>query len=48
MYKFFRYGFFIFALAFLILIITQFYSAGYSVMSGGSSDWHKAIADILG
>jgi len=47
-YKFFRYGFFIFALTFLILIITQFYSAGYSVMSGGSSDWHKAIADILG
>jgi hypothetical protein len=30
------------------LIIAQFYSAGYSIMSGGSSDWHKTIADILG
>ena len=48
MYKFFRYGFFIFALIFLILIIAQFYSAGYKVMSGGASDWHKTIADILG
>ena len=48
MYKFFRYSFFIFALTFLILMITQFYSAGYNVMSGGSSDWHKAIADTLG
>jgi len=29
-------------------MVTQFYSAGYNVMSGGSSDWHKAIANILG